>query len=430
MKTSLVALLTFLLSVSAFAQRGKVVVISLDGFPASALDDPKLPIPTLRKLMRTGTGGHMTGINPTITWPNHTTMVTGVAADSHGLLLNGAIVHTGSWPPVKVDTTVDKVKLVKVPTVYDAAFKAGLTTAQVDWVAIDNAPTITWAFPERATPQGPLEREMLAKHALTPADLADFSKANIVFRDQIWTDAGVYLIHEHQPDLLLFHLLTLDSTQHQYGPGTLAARDAMGFLDSCVARLVAAVHDAGLDSQTTFLVVSDHGFKAYTKEIRANNALQAAGLDRKVYALPEGGSSYIYVEQSPAQAELIAKAREVLSGVEGVDHIYGPGDYAALGLPRPDQDPQFGQLFVTAKTGYSFSGSTGGPVTAAALQMGGSHAYLASDPDLHPIFIASGRGVRPGVQPGLVSNLDVASTIAKLLGVSLPSAKGKALPLE
>ena len=99
-------------------------------------------------------------------------------------------------------------------------------------------------------------------------------------------------------------------------------------------------------------------------------------------------------------------------------------------LRWPEHDPQFGQLFLTAKDGYSFAGTVGGPVTAAVPQVGGSHAYLASDPELHPIFIASGYGVRKGVQLGLVSNLDVAPTIAKLLGVSLPTAKGKPLPLQ
>ena len=130
-KCLLAALLLLLpaLATAQPAQRGKVVVISLDGFPANALNDPKLPIPTIRKLIASGTGGPMLAINPTITWPNHTTMVTGVGADVHGLLLNGAIVRTGTWPPVKVDSTVDKVKLVKAPTVYDVAYQAGLTTA-------------------------------------------------------------------------------------------------------------------------------------------------------------------------------------------------------------------------------------------------------------------------------------------------------------
>ena len=102
----------------------KVVMISLDGFPAYALNDPKLPIPTLRKLMRAGVGGPMTAINPTVTWPNHTTMVTGVRADEHGLLANGTVVRTSSWPPVKVEPMIDMVKMVHAPTVYDAARRA------------------------------------------------------------------------------------------------------------------------------------------------------------------------------------------------------------------------------------------------------------------------------------------------------------------
>ena len=425
-KYLLISLLFLLPALGTAQQHSKVVVISLDGFPANALDDPKLPIPTLRKLIADGTGGPMLAVNPTITWPNHTTLVTGVGADAHGLLLNGAIVRTGEWPPVKVDSTVDKVKLVKVPTVYDAARQAGLTTAQVDWVAIKNAPTINWAFPEQATADGPLEKEMLAKGVVSDADMKDFAKANIIFRDQIWTRAAAYIIREHKPDLMLFHLLTLDSTQHKYGPGSLAAQDAIAFLDSCVAQIVAAVREAGLSNDTTFLIVSDHGFKGFKKEVRANNALEAAGLDKKVYVLPEGGSGFVYIEDP----SVTARAREVLAGVEGVEHVYSPADYAALGLPRPDQDPQFGQLFITAKEGYSLAGTKGGPVTAEVAQTGGSHAYLASDPDLHPIFIASGKGVRKGVKLGLVVNLNVAPTIANLLGIGLPTAKGKPLPLQ
>src|SRR5664280_824010 len=53
-----------------------VIVISLDGFPAYALDDAKLPVPTLRRLIRQGVTARMTTINPTVTWPNHTTLVT------------------------------------------------------------------------------------------------------------------------------------------------------------------------------------------------------------------------------------------------------------------------------------------------------------------------------------------------------------------
>ncbi len=403
-----------------------VVVISLDGFPAYALDDPKLPIPTLRKLMHDGVSARMKIVNPTVTWPNHTAMVTGVRADEHGLLANGTIVRTGSWPPVKVDPMIDKEKMVHVPTVYDAAFHAGLTTAQVDWVAINHSPSINWNFNEWATAAGPLEREMIGKGVVSVADLDNFTKSNILFRDQIWTDAAVYLIAAHKPNLLLVHFLTLDSTHHQYGPGTPAATAAIAFLDSCVARITEAIRVADMAERSTVIVVSDHGFKKFTKQVRPAVALAAAGLAKSVYVMPEGGSAYLYFD--PMQSAKVAKA---LEGVEGIDKIIGPEGFAALGLPQPDKDPQMYQLLLTAKDGYSFSGSTGGPVTSETLPQAGSHGYLATDPDMDAIFIASGYGVRAGTRDlGKIANIDVAPTIAKLLGVSLPSSKGSLILIQ
>ena len=408
------------------AQQRMVVVISLDGFPAYALDDTRLPIPTLRKLIREGVTARMNIINPTVTWPNHTTMVTGVRADEHGLLVNGSLVPTGTWPPMKVDPMVDKVKMVHAPTVYDAAHKAGLTTAQIDWVAISKAPTITWPFSEWAAPEGPVEQEMIRKGVITVADVTDFTKSNILFRDQIWTKAATFLIREHKPNLMLLHFLSLDSAHHQYGPKSLAANSAMAFLDSCVEKVVAAVREAGMQDRTTFLIVSDHGFKGYTKTIQPAVALAAAGLTGKAHVIPEGGTAMIYV---PDKA-LLPDAVKALEGVEGVGKVVGADGFAALGLPAPDKDPKMSQLLLTAKDGYSFSGATGGPVTAAVPQQRGSHGYVASDPELDALFIASGYGVHAGALPATISNIDVAPTIAKLLGVALPSAKGKPLPIQ
>src|SRR5438128_1854087 len=66
-----------------------VIVISLDGFPAYDLENSKLPIPTLRQLMQRGSWAKsMQPVNPTWTWPNHTTMVTGLHPAEHGLFYN------------------------------------------------------------------------------------------------------------------------------------------------------------------------------------------------------------------------------------------------------------------------------------------------------------------------------------------------------
>jgi arylsulfatase A-like enzyme len=418
-----------LFAVAAIAQPAKermVVVVSLDGFPAFALDDPKAPVPTLRRLIAEGATARMTTINPTVTWPNHTTMVTGVGADRHGLLVNGSLVPTGAWPPVKLEPRIEQPRMVHAPTVYEAAHKAGLTTAQVDWVAIENAPAITWAFKEWASPDGPLEREMIGKGVIAESDVRDFTRSNILFRDQVWTKAAVHLIREHKPNLLLVHFLSLDTTHHHYGPNTLAATSTMAFLDSCVSKIVDAVRDSGMLDRTTFLIVADHGFKAYTKQIRPSLAFDAAGLSDSVYVIPEGGAALVYLK--PGVPDLAARAMKALEGAEGLDRIIQPAGYAELGLPTPDSDPQMSQLWLTAKPGYAFSGAKGGPVTAEAPQVGGSHGYVASDPDMDALFIASGYGIQRGAKLDRISNLEIAPTIAKLLGVELPTAKSKPLP--
>src|ERR1035438_7789232 len=63
----------------------------------------------------------------------------------------------------------------------------------------------------------------------TAADVEDFTKANILFRDQIWAKAAVFLIREHRPNLMLLHFLSLDSVHHGFGPGSLAATSAIAF---------------------------------------------------------------------------------------------------------------------------------------------------------------------------------------------------------
>ena len=416
-------LLTSLLCAATLAQpvHRTVVVISLDGFPAYALQDPRTPVPTLRRLIAQGaTARRMTTVNPTVTWPNHTAIVTGVDASRHGLLVNGTIVRTGGWPPVKVEPWLPKEGMVHAPTVYDIAYRAGLTTAQVDWVAIKSAPTITWEFPEIPSPDGVIEREMIAKHLIDADAVQQFGKANILRRDEIWTDAAVDILREHKPNLLLFHLLSLDSVHHTYGPGSLAATAAMAFLDGSVARVLDGIRAAGLQDQTTVIVVSDHGFKQVKNQININAAIAAAGLSDKAYGLPEGGFALLYVKPEDA-AETVQALRRQFTSIEGVAEVAGPERYAALGLPDPKKDPQMADLLLLPKPGYAFSSSKGGPVSVPVASTSGAHGYLNTDPELDAIFIASGAGIRPGTTLERVRNLDVAPTIAALLGLKMPA---------
>ena len=85
-----------------------VVIITLDGFGGWALDDPQLPLPTLRKLAAGGAVAKgMRPVNPTVTWPNHTSIVTGVTPARHGVLFNGSLIRQPGVVP-RVEPWVDK----------------------------------------------------------------------------------------------------------------------------------------------------------------------------------------------------------------------------------------------------------------------------------------------------------------------------------
>src|SRR5438445_3522355 len=150
-----------LLAPFAVAQDRHVVVISLDGFPASVLRDPNVPFPVLRKLAREGAIAEgMKPVNPTVTWPNHTAIITGVSPARHGVLYNGLPVRNGDGKSLKVEPWIEKKELVQVPTLSDVARDAGMTTAEVDWVAIYPTTSVTWAFPEQPKAGDAVVREM------------------------------------------------------------------------------------------------------------------------------------------------------------------------------------------------------------------------------------------------------------------------------
>jgi predicted AlkP superfamily pyrophosphatase or phosphodiesterase len=407
-----------------------VVVISLDGFSASALDDPSLPLPTLRALARDGVRAEaMMPVNPTVTWPNHTTIVTGVEPARHGLLYNGLPVRESEASVrMRVKPHVEKSQLVLAPTLYDVAYAAGLTTAEVDWVAIERADTITWAFPEFAETQGAVAREMIAKGVLTEDELQRFGTAPITFRDEVWNRAAEFILTAHRPNLLLVHFLTTDSVQHQFGPDSLAAKTALVLADARVARVVAACRTAGILDTTTFVVVSDHGFKTVTRRIRPNVVLAQHALADKAWTIPEGGTAMVYLSGPSAGDEMIDAVREAFKGLPGIKAVVPTADLRANGFPTPSDTDRMAPIVLVAEDGYAFEGSTeGDPVDTVDGPARGAHGYPNTDPAMRAIFIASGAGVKPGATLGVIRNVDVAPTIARWLDLELANAAGMPL---
>lgn len=416
-----------------------VVLISIDGFPAYLWKDPTLVIPNLRQLAAKGSvADAMTVSNPSITWINHTTLVTGVNPRKHGVLFNGLLTRNGPTLPPKVEPWRDKAELVHVPTLYDAAFKAGLSTAQVDWVAILNSGTITHEFLEIPKPGGAIEQEMVAKGLVSNDELRGWMKGkSIDWKDEVWTRAGVHIVEAHKTNLLLFHLLTTDAANHQYGPGTLASRAAFAFADAQIGKLLAAIERAGLRDRATIFVATDHGFKKVNKVIHANVALRDAGLIRMkgdqiescdAYVVAEGGMAFGYITDPARRAELLPRLKEVCAKVEGVAEVLDGSEGPRFGMPTPAENQGMGDVILWAKPGFAFKDpATGTSTLAEPTNYLGTHGYANTDPELDGVFIASGAGIKTGVRIPRMANLDVAPTIAELMGLSLPAVEGRVL---
>ncbi len=400
-----------------------VVVISLDAFGASLLHDPLLPVPTLHALMKSGAyATSMQPVNPTVTWPNHTAMVTGVTPAKHGLIANGQITGIRNGKVPHVEFHAEKTDLVHVPTVYDEAHDAGLVTAEMDWVAVEHAKGIDWSFFEQPIATSPLLAEMIADGSLTKEELVDFNgKPSQPYRDRLYTRGATYTIKHHHPNLVLLHLLALDGNEHTYGYGTPAGAVTAAFLDDRVKEVIDAVREAGDIDRTTFLIVSDHGQSSVHHTVNPSAILTAAGITPdQATALAEGGAAYIY--EAHANPALDNKIRASFAASPATGSVPTQAEAAAQGWPMPNTNKTMPDVLVYAKEDWKFAERV--PTQQPEAQTG-AHGYPNTRPLMQQIFIASGAAVKPvGEQPGM-SVLDVAPTIAKILGLPRTGMDGR-----
>lgn len=135
----------------------------------------------------------------------------------------------------------------------------------------------------------------------------------------------------------------------------------------------------------------------------------------------------LYTVKPGADAGMIERLRSAFDRVEGIARVVAPRDYEPLGLPTPAENIQAPDLLLVAKDGYAFEGGKTAPAVVDAAAGSGSHGYLNTDPQMDAIFVAWGRGIRPGARLDRIRNVDVAPTIASLLGIDFQAAEGRPL---
>jgi predicted AlkP superfamily pyrophosphatase or phosphodiesterase len=435
----LAAALTTGIAAENSARQHHVILITVDGGAAFYFDDPKAPIPNLRKIAGEGVVAKgMKVSNPAVTWPNHTTLVTGVSPAKHSLLYNGLMVPNKKGG-LSRESERGKSELVAVPTVYDFLHEKGFSTAAVNWPATQKATTLDFVLPDLhaplpfTTPQ--LVKELTVEKILDDSSDEAFLNVATPKREQIWSDIADYLMRTHKPNLMLLHFLIADGMQHRFGPQSPEAYEALGLIDQYIGRLFDTLEKNGLRESTTILIGADHGFARFHKQVVATAILRKAGLletgdgKTRVQIISEGGTAMVYLRSKNTKEADRRRVIELFKNQEGVEKIIEPKDFAKYGYPSPKKNPQMADLVLSAKDDYSFSSlETGSETIVPARGDGaGSHGYLATNPKMNGMFIAAGREIAKGKKIGMIENIDVAPTIAYLLGENLPHVDGKVL---
>ncbi len=415
-----------------------VVLISIDGLRpdyVTQADKHGLRVPNLRRFLIDGTfatGVH--GVLPTVTYPSHTTMITGVSPAKHGIFDNHPFdpfdKNQSGWMWYAED--------IRVTTLWDAARAAGLVTANVHWPVSVGA-KLTYNLPQIWRTGNEEDRKLL-RALSTPRLQAELEKDFEPYPDGIDESItgderrarfAVRLLEKKQPDFMTVYLTALDTEEHDTGPFSPASLAVLERIDVLIGALRSAAERVS-GGRAVVCLVSDHGFVRNDKEFQLTVAFREAGLIQfdardKVaswQAIPwsAGGVGPIFLKD-PTDAAVREKVRVLLERLagdpaNGIAKILSEDEIRRLGgFPSA-------AFLVAMKPNYNLGSEAKGPLVTPA-RIPGNHGYLAEFPEMNSSFFIAGPGIARRRSLGLIDMRDVAPTLARILGVQLPAAEGK-----
>jgi len=382
------------------AARHKLLVISVDGLDWRYLRDADalgLKLPNIRKLLsRSQVADGVVGIWPTVTWPSHTSMLTGEPPFRHGILANAG-------GPLDITQSYWSATKIKVPTLTQCAMAASLTTAGVNWPVTVQA-NLTWNLPEvYAKRNGDSSDLATVDRYGTQGLVAEITRTypSFAYRwldDRTRTLATVYLLKTKQPDLLLLHLAELDSEAHEEGPFTPAANAVAERSDELIGDILKA-----LPKDYDVALVSDHGFEKIDHTANLKAMAAAAGVIGAMDITPGMVSTtdpqvaqWLRAQSGPSTQQKGDVGREIPPAEV---KRFADLDVAAAFEPAPH---------VT----FAATGPVHGKPSNA-----GTHGFWPTRADYHSIFALSGPGVKPG-KLGEIEMVSLKDRFAQVLGLN------------
>ena len=373
---------------------------------------------------------NVSSIYPSVTYPCHTSIVTGKYPKNHGIIANTLLqpnrVNAPDWYWQR--------KYVKGDTIYDLAIRKGMTVGAFLW-PVTGRSRIQYLLPE-IFPNRIWDNQLLASlRTGSPIFILEILKRyrhllngiHQPYLDDFVTQSTIYTIKAKAPDLMLIHFTDLDSARHNHGVMSKEAHKAIDRLGDRFARIMTTLKDENLFDSTTVVVLGDHFQLDYHTKVPLNNRLADAGwlrfdggkvMDWQALVKSNGGSAYVYLKDGSVDKVGLKAFLDELKGrpESGIERILTGKEAGIEGA-----DPKCA-FMLEAKKGYVFTDFLGGGEKGKRAD----HGYHPTWKGGYATFYAmAGAGVRQGAKVGAMSLVDIAPTWARLLGLELGDVDGE-----
>jgi predicted AlkP superfamily pyrophosphatase or phosphodiesterase len=367
-----------------------LILVSIDGF---SWDYTSLfATPALDRIAAAGVrASSMRPAFPSLTFPNHYSIATGLYPAEHGIVHNHfPVARRQQWYQLWNRSSVENGRWYGGEPVWVTAEKNGLVAAAFYFVGTE------------APIRGVLPSHWRSFDAAVPGS----ERVNQVIDWLSWPE-------DRRPHLITLYFEHVDTAGHDFGRGSPQLAAAVTEVDRQIGRLLDAVDELGLADEAYVLVVSDHGQADYVnpeKTLVLRDHLDLAGLD--IIA----GGAYAWIYQQRPDRERARAIRDTInahwSHGQAVLRDETPAEW------RIDDSPRYPEIFVVPELGY---GVVAEPEDVQGLK-NGDHGWDPSNRAMHGVFLAMGPALPAGQTIGEVSVVEVYPLMLDLLQIPAPPA--------
>lgn len=367
----------------ATTPRPPLLLISLDGVHPDYLG--RGDTPALDALAAAGVQAWMRPSYPSLTFPNHYTLVTGLRPDRHGL------IHNSMY-----DETLGEFRLSNREAVGTAAW---YDDGEPLWVTAENAGlrTATLSWPGSEAPV----------RGVQPTQWSPFDGSRPI-EERVDTVLGWLSAPEAtRPAFATLYFEHPDSAGHDHGPASPQVREAMRRVDAGLARLVAGLRARGLLDRVNLVLVSDHGMA----DVRPGHTIAIEDMVTLEEARVTSTGQVIGVVPNPG---FEAQVERRLLGAHAQYDCWRKGELPARW--KFGSHPRVPPIVCQMHVGWDAVSASG--LARRAGRTRGSHGFDPAAPEMRAMFVAHGPAFREGVQLDGFDNVDVYPLLARLLGLA------------